>query len=258
MTTNETDDNKKVFPYSDVFKELIVRIKNEILLLAFGFALILALLLIYQPQIPNTTVVLFISLYLVAVGAYLVLKAKEIGTSRQQKEESNQTEKKQNGAIKWKIEYAKSFNNPFLLAKERPQLSLVHFDVDISIKNLHDESIDAKVYLKSPSQAVIFVWDEQMKVTRRKFGILPQKRTFETSLDIWETQCISPKQIGKYRFHGLFRPHQAFEDYHIRNAIVLSYSIQAKSEKAVFNTGFRKIEIPFEDRPALKSEQKIT
>ena len=105
---------------------------------------------------------------------------------------------------------------------------------------------------RAPSPAVVFVWDEPVEINKHKYGIFPFKEKFEFSLDIWETQKIDPNRTAKYRFHGWYRWNKAFEDYHSRRSIVLSYNIYANSseddsDKIVFDTGNRKIEIPFKD-----------
>lgn len=247
--TEENRENKRTGIF-ELLKELAERIKEEIFLLAFVFALIIAFVAVTSNQISFVTAGTFIAIFLIAVISYLIIQLKKT---------SKQIKKKSHDYIEWYIEYPHAFQNPLMIEKNRPNLGLVHFDVDVSLKNLSSKSLVSRIYLRSPSQAVAFKWDEPKEIWKRKFAIFPVKRKFEQSLDIWEEQIVDPKMTAKFRFHGWYRPRKAFSDFNSRKEIVLFYQIYAVSGDNVFSRFYfdsrtKKINIPFKDEVKYTSE----
>jgi hypothetical protein len=253
VSTNSSEENKerKQIGFFELLKELGSRLKQEIFLLAFIFALIIAYVAITKTNFSISIGVTFILLYAVAVIAYFASKIKT--TTKQIQEKSRET-------ISWIIGYP-HFQNPYKIMVERPSLRIVHFDIELTLTNESGKSITSYVYFKSPTQALGFVLDEPRQIWKRKYGIIPYRTEVELSLDVGEQQIINSNDKTTFVFHGCYRPLFAFKDKDLREKIVLSYKITAKSiddskHITYFDTGFKKIHIPFEDAVKYKEKEK--
>jgi hypothetical protein len=83
----------------------------------------------------------------------------------------------------------------------------------------------------------------------------------EFFLDAEEQQKINPNDKATFIFHGGYRPRFAFKDKDLRQKIVLAYKITAKSRDdsknvTYFDTGIKKIQIPFDDTVKYKETEK--
>lgn len=248
MSSNSEDNEKAKTGFWELLREMGRRLKDEIFLLAFLFALLVTYTAILTPQFPMSIGMTFVGLYLIAVLSYLSIKLKR--TSSQVQEQSKEY-------IKWRISYPSAFQNPHKVLREnleqrRSPEEIVHFDIGLELINQTTEPIDARVYVKSPTQAVGFIWDEAKEIWKRHFGIIPRKETVEFALDCAETSSIDGERKANFVFHGWYRPHFAFRDFSLRGKIVITYRIHAESERGspfgkYFDTGLRKIAIPFKD-----------
>lgn len=249
-TNTDSEKEKTKVGLFDLLKEVSRRLKEEIFLLAFLFALLVSIVVMSTQEFPIWVGVTYIALYLIAVASYLALKAQKT---------HSQLQKESKSYIEWWVRGPSAFQNPYILKKKRPTLGIVHFEIDFKVKNYTKNALSTNVYIGSPSQAVVFVWDSPRKIRRRRFGIIPYHVEVEKSLDALETRMISPNQEGVFAFHGWYRPHFAFKDFDYRRKIVITYRIYAKSEGVIFGeyieSGDKKIEILFKETVTYGTEK---
>lgn len=225
--------------FFEVLRELGKRIKDEILLLAFVFALIVAFVAITMRQFPAWIGITFVLLYLAAVGCYLVQKTMKVSTKL--KEDATDQ------VFEWRISYPSAFPTPIAI---RPGLQYVNFDLKLIIKNLTSHAYSTMVYVNSNTQAIGFVLDSPVKIWKRRYGIIPYREDQHLSLGQIIELKIHSNSEEVFTFHGIYRPLRAFRDLHLKDTILIKYRIYAKSDDGRWkmDSGIKRIEIPFRDK----------
>lgn len=232
--------------FFELLRELVKRIRNEILILAFALALISALVAITSQQFPAWIGITFILLYLIAVGCYLIQKTKK--TSAELKEEASKP------IFEWSIYCPPAFQSP---TKIEPGLRFVRFDLRFTAKNLSDKTFLTKVWVKSSTQAIGFTLDSPVKRWKRRYGIIPYREELEITLDNIIEQTIPSNEEEDFTFHGLYRPLHALRDFQLKRTVLINYQILATAEEGrwIMDSGVKRIEIPFKDKvPYVKHE----
>ncbi|HEX4920668.1 MAG TPA: hypothetical protein VFV92_08005, partial [Candidatus Bathyarchaeia archaeon] len=122
------------------------------------------------------------------------------------------------GLLKWSTSYPESFPHPFaagIFGK------MVTFPLTFTVKGRSSGSV--RVYVKSLTQAVIFVMDQKKRVRTRGSLYFKQKEVFY-SLDHSITQQLSVDDTI-FSFRGVYRPRFAAEDTPFRKHIVIEYYV---------------------------------
>lgn len=247
---NEKESKEAKANIFEVLKEVVRRLKEEIFILAFGLALLVASIIISTREFPMWGAITFIALYLIAVGCYFASKIMKT-SAELEKEASKQ-------ALQWSIACPPAFQNPFTIIKTTPGLRIVSFNVIFKVKNLSPHPYIVKVYIRSPTQSIGFALDSPIKVWKRAYGIIPYREEVELSLDNMIEQKISSNQEETYNFHGFYRPLQAFRDFQLRERIILCYRIYGESEddKWVVDSHEKRLEIPFKEKVRYVKKRK--
>jgi hypothetical protein len=249
LSTNTEDEKekRKISSY-ELLTEVARRLKEEILLLGLAIAFLVAQVAIFTREFSPWIAVTFIAVYLIAAVCYLVEKIRQIGS---------QLKKDSKEYIEWRVGYPKAFQNPNKIAEERSELSLVRFPVEFEVKNHMKKPLILTIYVKSPSQAVVFAWESPRKIWRRRLGIIPYREEVSLALDDWETRCIDPGQKERIVFRGIYRPHFAHDDFFRRGEIVLTYRIYGKDTSlglSYVDSHEKKLYIKFADKVQYESE----
>jgi len=241
---SKTEEEKRKIGYLEILKELSKNLKDELLIFAIFFAIIIVQTS-FMMQFSLWLAITLISIYLITIICYLVKKSRETTTEMKRKTEDY---------IKWKITLPRAFPNPFRVIEKYGEetFPLLHFDITFTIKNYTKKTLMTKMWIESATQAIFFAMTPPKKIKKRRFGILTYEKEVKRSLDDFEEGLISPNQEENFTFHGIYRPKYAFEDFHLRTKIAIKYRIYAESEeglfrKIYFDTKEKKIEIPFED-----------
>ena len=239
---NEKESKEAKANIFEVLKEVVRRLKEEILIFAFGLALLVASIIISTGEFPMWGAITFIALYLIAVGCYFVSKTMKT-SAELEKEASKQ-------GLQWSIVCPPAFQNPFTIIKTTPGLRIVSFDVIFKVKNLLPHPYLVKVYIKSPTQAIGLALDSPIKVWKRAYGIIPHREEVELSLNNMIEQKIASNQEETYIFHGVYRPLEAFRDFRLRERFILYYRIYGESEdnKWIVDSYEKRLEIPFKEK----------
>ena len=237
-TKTENEKEKRRIGFFEAIIELGRKLKEEILIFSLIFALIIAQSAVII-QFSFWSAVTFISIYLLTILSYFLIKFRK--TKSELKEKSKDY-------IKWRVSFPHAFPDPYDI---KTSFLAYHFDISFKIRNHTKKTLLTQVYIRSPSQAVVFSWDSPRKIWRRRFGIIPYREEVEMALDNLETRLIDPNQEETLNFHGIYRHHYAFKNFDLRRKIVFTYRIYAESEdsflrKIYFDTYEKKIEIPFE------------
>lgn len=249
LSTNTKNDKEKpkVSSY-ELLREVARRLKEEIFLLGLAIAFLTAQVAIFAHEFSPWIAATFIGLYLIAAVCYLIVKTKQIGSQLKEKSEEY---------VQWRVRYPRAFQNPYKIAKERPELSIIHFPVEFKVKNCTKKSLMLTVYVKSPSQAIVFAWESPRKVWRRRFGIIPYREEIDIALDDCETLCVDPGQKERMVFRGIYRPRFAYDDFLRRGEIVLTFRIYGKDTSlglSYVDSHEKKLYIQFADKVQYKSE----
>jgi hypothetical protein len=231
----------------EVLRELTHRIRSEILLFGFVFALIIAFVAITTREFPVSLGITFISLYLIAVGCYFIQKGA--------KTRSELNEEASRSAFHWEVFCPPAFQSPTTVDS---RLSLVSFNFKIIAKNLSESAYLTKVYVKSESQAIAFAQDSPVRMWKRHHWIVPYREEAEITLDGLIEMKMSPSEQESFVFHGLYRPFHADRDFRLRKTLLIMYQLCATSEdkRWIIDSGLKRIEIPFKDKVEYASSKE--
>lgn len=133
-------------------------------------------------------------------------------------------------SIKWTVSRPLAFQDPGQIALTQPSLSIVHFDLVFNVQNFSRIPFLLRIYIKSMTQAVCFPLDSPIRIWKRTYRIIPQRKEEEFSLDNMMDQLITPKGETNYIFHALFRPVHAWHDFRFKKRVIIVYRLLAVSE----------------------------
>jgi Ca2+/Na+ antiporter len=240
---NDAAKAKMALPW--VLKEILTRIRDEILLTAVAFVIILALVIISGREISIEIGVTFVSLYVIAASFYLVKKGKK---TKKEIQENTASEAQQN-TLKWRMVAAYPTGFPTPLEARKLNIKIVNFPLTFTVNNNTSKTYLAKVYVKSHTQALGYVLDSTAKNWKWHYGIIPYREKTNLSLNHEIELKICPKEKSAFEFRGVYRPLLEVNDFNLRDSVLIQFRLSATSEdkRWVIDTGFKRLELPFKE-----------
>lgn len=142
------------------------------------------------------------------------------------------------------LEYPKSLKNPYNvnpLNRKEYRGSFI-----FTLRNPTKKNIEVSAYIRSPSQALVFITDNEIVVEKQFWP--RYERTTRFSLDNFLTQLIGPESEGKILFSCVYRESQAGEELFYRDFLTIQYAVILGHDLKDIGGQLIRLDIPFEPR----------
>ena len=139
---------------------------------------------------------------------------------------SNETPPKNMPAnrIEWSITAPTEFPNPL---RER---AITGHRFPLAFRINVREGRRIRIYVRSMTQAVIFMWPEEREIRRWRYGIIPTKEMVSSALDASVTQEVGLTET-EFLFNGLYRPIHAVSDFTRTGNVRFEYYVMSPEGK---------------------------